>query len=536
MTAHNAAAQDDPALGTWIPHAGSADSDLEGELGTITTRARDLVRNNPIASGAAATLKDNVIGHQMRLSAQPKGRLLGWDKDKASTWSNNTEDQFATWADSTECDAARSQTFLGLTLQAFTGAMINGDSFGLVMWLPRPDGRWSTRIQTIESDRVATPPWLMHDKTIRGGVKVDAFNAPVGYWIQKQHPGDNLLLHTASKDNWEYVTEFTPLGTRRVIHLFEKERSGQSRGKSIFTSVMREFKMLGEYLGYELQASMLNAMIARMIKTDMSPDSVAELFGDGMDDGSYYATASKSINQRSMKGTGGKFQVIPAGFVMDESAPVRPNAAFGEFVESIDRVIAAGLNIPYELLLKDFSKTNYSSARASLIEAWRFFHSKRRWLQDQWVNPIYEVWMEEAVDLDRVDAPDFYQNKFAYTACRWVFSGRGSIDPVKDAKAAELRLKMSHSTQQEECAELGKDYEDVQNQRGRELKQAFNVADELGLPEEAAYYLAGYSVAGVDSLATGEENLEPYYADSDEEPISKPDDKPSEAVSEDNDE
>lgn len=534
MTAHNAAAQDDPALGAWVPPAGSADSDLLDELGTITPRARDLVRNNPIASGAVVTLKDNVIGHQMRLSAQPKSRLLGWDKDTASEWSNNTEDQYSTWADTTECDAARTQTMLGLTLQAFTGAMVNGDSFGLVMWLPRADGRWATRIQTIEADRVATPPWLMHDKTIKGGVKVDDFNAPEGYWIQKQHPGDNLLLHTAGKENWEYVTAFTPWGTRRVIHLFEKERSGLSRGKSIFTAVMREFKMLGEYLGYELQASMLNAMIARMIKTDMSPDAVAEVFGSEMGDDSYYATASKSINNRKMKG--GTFQVIPAGFVMDDSAPVRPNAAFSEFVESIDRVIAAGLNIPYELLLKDFSKTNYSSARAALIEAWRFFHSKRRWLQDQWVNPIYEIWMEEAVDLGRVDAPDFYQNKFAYCSCRWVFSGRGSIDPVKDAKAAELRLKMSHSTQQKECAELGEDYEDIQNQRGRELKQAFNVAKELGLPKEAAYYLAGYSVAGVDNMATGEEDLQPYYADNDEELIKKTNETTSEEVAEANDE
>ena len=463
--------------------------------------------------------------------------LLEWDKDQSSDWANNTEDHFSTWAESTECDAARSQTFLGLTLQAFTGAMINGDSFGLVMWLPRPDGRWSTRVQTIESDRVATPSWLIHDKTIRGGVKVDAFGAPLGYWIQKTHPGDDILLHVASRENWEYVPAFTPWGTRRVIHLFEKERSGQSRGKSIFTAVMREFKMLGEYLGYELQASMLNAMIARMIKTDMDPAAVAELFGGEMGEDSYYANASKSINQRKMKG--GTFQVIPAGFVMDESAPVRPNAAFGEFVESIDRVIAAGLNIPYELLLKDFSKTNYSSARAALIEAWRFFHSKRRWLQDQWVNPVYEVWMEEAVDLGRVDAPDFYQNKFAYCACRWVFSGRGSIDPVKDAKAAELRLKMTHSTQQEECAELGKDYEDVQNQRGRELKQAFAVADELGLPAESAYYLAGFSAAGVDSLATAEEeDLTPYYSDSDEatETNTNTDVKPADSVSENDDE
>lgn len=513
MATHNAAATDDNALSSWFPRAGSADADLIGELPIITPRARDLVRNNPTAAGALNTLKDNVVGHQLRLSAQPKHRLLGWDKDQASEWSNITEDQFSTWADTTECDAARTQTLLGLTIQSFGSAMMNGDALALVMWLPRPDGQWATRLQTIESDRLATPPWLSNDKSVRGGVKIDQYSAPLGYWIQKQHPGDNYLMISASQDDWEYIPAFTPWGRRRIIHLYEKERSGQSRGKSVFTAAMREFKMGGDYLNHELQAAMINAMIATMIETDLSPDAVAEIFGTDMGDDSYFKAASESINQRKMKG--GTFQVIPAGLKVADATAGRPNTAFDGFMEAIERRTAAGINMPYELFLKDFSKTNYSSARAALIEAWRHFLSKRKWLQDQWINPIYEAWMEEAINSERIDAPDFYQNKYAYTCARWVFSGRGSIDPAKDAKAAELRLGMSHSTQQEECAELGKDYEDVQGQRGRELKQAFKVAEELGLPPEAAYYLAGYSKAGVDSLATAED-LTSYYADSDE--------------------
>ena len=49
--------------------------------------------------------------------------------------------------------------------------------------------------------------------------------------------------------------------------------------------------------------------------------------------------------------------------------PSRPNSGYGQFVENVLRHIGAGLNIPFELLMKDFSKTNYSSARAALLEA-----------------------------------------------------------------------------------------------------------------------------------------------------------------------
>jgi hypothetical protein len=79
-------------------------------------------------------------------------------------------------------------------------------------------------------------------------------------------------------------------------------------------------------------------------------------------------------------------------------------------------MIAAGLNIPYELLLKDFSKTNYSSARAALLEAWRFFRGRRKWLISYWCQPFFELWLEEEVMQGRIEAPDFYEKRALY--CR----------------------------------------------------------------------------------------------------------------------
>ncbi|MGR9037930.1 MAG: phage portal protein, partial [Gammaproteobacteria bacterium] len=201
MTAHVAASKEDPRLAAWVPSPGSADSDLLPELPTISSRARDLARNHPIGAGVRQTLNDNIIGSQLRLSSQPKYRMLGWDKDAASEWANTTEDRFATWAETAECDAARTQTLLGLTIQALSGAMVNGDALAMVMWLPRKDSQWSTRLQTVEADRLATPPWLTNDKSVRGGVKIDDYGAPVGYWIMKNHPGDQFAGYHPADQN-----------------------------------------------------------------------------------------------------------------------------------------------------------------------------------------------------------------------------------------------------------------------------------------------------------------------------------------------
>ncbi|MBK8897350.1 MAG: phage portal protein, partial [Candidatus Competibacteraceae bacterium] len=98
----------------WNPSLGSADADLLDELDTIRGRSRDLRRNESLTASAYQTYRDNIVGHVLRLSAQPDYRMLDRDKEWADEWGNGAESWFHTWSDSTECDAARTQTLIGL--------------------------------------------------------------------------------------------------------------------------------------------------------------------------------------------------------------------------------------------------------------------------------------------------------------------------------------------------------------------------------------------------------------------------------------
>ncbi len=466
--AHNAAALDDRTMATWNPPAGSADADLLNELGTIVPRSRDLVRNNGLAAGAIQTLKDNIVGSVLRLSAKPDVALLGLEKEQAAAWIKNTEAQFRTWAETTECDAGRTMSLLGMTTQALGSALFNGEALAIPQWLPHNGRRWSTRLMLVEADRLATPPGMEMRDDIRGGIEVDKYGAPVAYWIQKTHPGDKYgMAFMPSPDQWERIPAFTAWGRRRVIHLHDKERTGQSRGKPILTAVMREFRMAGHYETTELQAAVANSLIAAFIESDMDQESVSELFSSGEDGNreTYWRQQNKEY-QTTLKG--GAVIPLPVGAKLSGFQPGRPNAAFEGFMHSVLRHTAAGLNMPYELLTKDFSQTNYSSARAALLEAWRFFLGRRRWIKDYWLDPIYELWMEEAVNAGRIDAPDYYDNRYAYLRCRWIHAGRGWVDPVREANAAKIRIETGLSTLEIECAEQGLDYEEIIEQRARE--------------------------------------------------------------------
>jgi len=127
-TAHRAASHRARELSSWLPSLGSADSDLLGELPTLVSRSRDLSRNHGVAAGAIQTLTDNVVGTGLRLSATPDYRALGKDKKWADEWSRGVESQWRAWADSTDCDAAQSLNFAGLTSLVFRSSIINGET------------------------------------------------------------------------------------------------------------------------------------------------------------------------------------------------------------------------------------------------------------------------------------------------------------------------------------------------------------------------------------------------------------------------
>lgn len=469
-TAHRAASHRARELSSWLPSLGSADSDLLGELPTLVSRSRDLSRNHGVAAGAIQTLTDNVVGTGLRLSATPDYRALGKDKKWADEWSRGVESQWRAWADSTDCDAAQSLNFAGLTSLVFRSSIINGEALALPLWLDRKVG-FSTTIQLVEADRLCNPNGKQDSKYLRAGIEINAYGAPRAYHIRKSHPGDAYLGFGIDVSDWERIPSQTSFGRRRVLHIHDKERTGQHRGKPLLTSIMPMFKMLDHYERSELQAAVVNAMIAAFIETPLDGESIGEMFGGSVDD---YLAAR---NEWDVRLQGGSIIPIFPGDKVAPFTPSRPNSGYGQFVENVLRHIGAGLNIPFELLMKDFSKTNYSSARAALLEAWRYFSAQRQWLATYWARPVYELWLEEAINKGLIEAPDFYENKAAWTRCKWIGPGRGWVDPVKEAKAAHLRMQIGLSTLEDECASQGLDWEEVLEQLAREKAKI----TELGL-------------------------------------------------------
>jgi lambda family phage portal protein len=165
--------------------------------------------------------------------------------------------------------------------------------------------------------------------------------------------------------------------------------------------------------------------------------------------------------------------------------PQRPSATFEPFVDRILKAISAALGLPYELVAKDFSKTNYSSARAALLEARRYFKVRQEWLSQKLCQPVWEMLLEEAYLNGELDAADFYQEgrpKPAWLRARWIAPGWSWVDPLKEVKASREAVAGNISSLADEVASQGKDWEEILEQRAREEQKR----KELGLPETTA--------------------------------------------------
>ncbi|MEA3279727.1 MAG: phage portal protein, partial [Thermodesulfobacteriota bacterium] len=456
-------------LKMWSTYGHDADSDILPDLPTLRERSRDLIRNNPLATGAIKTKVTDVVGTGLRLQSRIDRDVLGMDETAADKWEAKTEREWRLFAESFECDVTRTDNFRGLTRLVYRQAKENGDVFVLLPRVKREHFPYDLRLQTVEADRVCNEKYAPDSETLAGGIETDKSGAPVKYHILKSHPGANRKFRRDMK--WDKVNAFgSKLGLRNVIHLFERTRPGQSRGVPDLAPVIEIFKQLGRYTDAEIAAAVISSFFTVFIETE-SGESTFDMADMANETGADSTTGTNSDTEYKL--AAGSIIGLGKGEKVHDTNPGRPNEAFDAFILSILRQIGVALEMPFEILVKHFT-ASYSAARAALLEFWKYVVSERAWLVDDFCQVVYEVWMYEAVITGRIAAPGFLRDPIirkAYLGAQWVGPARGQIDELKEVKAAQLRIGEGISTLSEVTAEMtGGDWEKKHPQSVKEHK------------------------------------------------------------------
>ena len=285
--------------------------------------------------------------------------------------------------------------------------------------------------------------------------------------------------HFGSK--WARVPAVKPWGRPQIIHIADILRPGQTRGVSKMVAVLKEMRMTKVYKDIVLQNAVINATFAAAIESELPREMVFSQLGAG-DMGwlqkylGALAEYTGSANNLAIDGV--RIPHLFPGTKLNLQNAGQPGGIGSGFEDSLLRHICAAIGLSYEQFSKDYSKTNYSSARASMIETWKYMQSKKKLVTDRFATMVYMLWLEEEINNPNTDLPlpkgnsHFYEgiNREAYSRCDWIGASRGQIDELKETQAAVLRIASGLSTYEEELGKLGKDYREVFTQRAREMK------------------------------------------------------------------
>lgn len=465
------------SLRGWNYHGGSSKEDIEDNLDVLRQRSRDAYMGIPTAAAALKTMRTNVVASGLVPAPQIDGEFLGLSDEQTEKLQAQIIREFGLWADSSVCDAERVDNFWKLQQLAFISSLMNGDVISLLPFKPHPGQPYDLRIKLIEADRVCSPdgfdrltPCTVNGHNVHSivqGVETDADGMVVAYWICNRHPLGSNSAADAEGIQWNRVEAYgAKTGRRNVLHVMSRERIGQRRGVPLLAPVLEALKQLGRYTDAEITAAVLSAMFTVFVKSAAPNDG--RPFGEMIPPEELIDEQDKS----SIELAPGAIIDLNPGEEVQFADPKHPVNGYDAFTNATIRLIGAGLEIPPEVMLKQFT-TSYSAARGALNEFWRTCGMHRDWFTDDFCQPIYEEWFAEAVARGRIKAPGFFSDpaiRKAYVSCSWNGPARTNLNPVQEVDAAIKRQDVGFSTAQEETAQMtGGDYNRNIKQRAIEV-------------------------------------------------------------------
>lgn len=445
-------------LSGWRGPMLSGRADAARERMVMQRRAGDLAANDWAAGSALQAITMNAVGTGLLPKAAVPSDMLGIAPEEAARVGKEMEWAWSRWV--LEADIRGLSHFHDLQLLGLRTMLTHGEMLHLAVMRSEAERRssgdlFSLAVQAVRPQRLQTPADLVSDPAVRDGIRFSSCGRPEFYYVANP-PVSALDAFTST----EVLTSAdfscipaTRAHRRLVFHLYRQEEEEQTRGVSAFAPGITLFRNLSDALNYELFAQVIAASFPVFIATESGQMPLAQDGADEAEPGERYHEVKPGrvyygdVNQRP--------------YPLESK---RPSSNFTSFVEIILRAMAASQGIPYETLAKDYSKTNYSSMRAALNEAWKLYSYYRQWFARAYCQPLWEMLVEEAwlrgfVKLPK-GGPDFYDARELWCNASWVGPARGFVDPVKEVEAIILALQNRLMTYGEAWAERGGDWDE----------------------------------------------------------------------------
>lgn len=469
-----------------LPQAQSARSEGRKARRDIVKAARHIERYSEHIRGGLDKKADYTVGGRLMVHARPDFEALGIeDVEVQEAVAKSFECVFRSWAYDNRLlqDAEGHYDFGGmmwLALRNLQGP--DGECAGVIHYDERRAKlyrtKWATYLSIIDPDRIETPPQHAGNPAVQDGKVIDKDGRMIGMFVHKTHPVDIVM----EVPDWELVDRESKTGRPIAFHWFVKTRASQLRGISSLVTIIKQTGMVDQFDDAQLAAALINQMLATWIESPMSAEVVKENLAPSYTTESMTAAWSMFENKlgyydkTKMRFGGARIPVMPPGDKISMSAVDRATSDPSAFRNGFLRQFASALGISFEQIANTFGDSNYSAARAAILDAWQGITKLRYQFGQHVASLVYDAVIEEAVvkafTTLPAGTPDFYEMRGAWTRAEWTGPGMPQIDPVKEANAYKLLLEGKITSRQAIIAERGGNYIDVFDQIGKERAEA----------------------------------------------------------------
>jgi lambda family phage portal protein len=442
----------------WMVSRIARDEETRWTLGQIRARARALENDDPTSRQYLRLLGTNVIGADgMRLQAQVRNN----DGKLNKQFNDRIEEAWCEWMWQPTRDGKQD----GVTFQRLLLKTVARDGEAFVRihraFERNPFGIALEAIDPDLIDETYNVPLAPGENEVRLGIEVDNDGRCVAYHMFERSPYAPAAGVPRKR---------VRVPASDIIHLYDPERVGQTRGVSWMVPVMVSLKMLSGYVEAELVAARIGASAMGFFQKKADAGSAGAL---PTNEGSF-----------TMEANPGTFGILPDGYEVSEWNPDHPATAFGEFVKSGLRQVSTGLGVSYNALANDLEGVNYSSIRAGLLVERDMWRCVQRWWIAAFLRPVFKEFLNMALlhgalTLDSRDFRKFTKMKFVPRGWAWV-------DPLKDTQAGIAGIGAGLASRTALLAEQGLDIESVFEELAAEEELAEEYDVDVSTPTASA--------------------------------------------------
>lgn len=394
-------------------------------------KSRQIYENNILGRSMLDRATDNIIGEGMYVKADTGD--AGFDAEVEAFWHDYDADD-------------RGMVDKG-TLQRwwFRNWKRDGDTGGILLR--------GGQVQTIESDLIQSPDgigdtWARSGRPeVVDGVKLTKSGRPTHYYIQTLGVNDKL--------------EWTQIPARNFLYIADTDRSDYTAVRGVPT--LATIGWLLEQIDGVVEASVMAYRMAAMFGLVRKAQSPGKAIGNLP-----LRANSQGDNQAHLDLAPGSIGYIGMDEDLIQVKPEHPHTAYDQFMTSLVRFGALNFGLPLELAMLDFSKTNYSSARASMEQAYRAFRVQQNRFAHCWLSKWYRWRISKAVNegVFGSNVPENYQ-KHKWFGQPWPY-----LNPVDDAQGRLALIDAGGTSLTEELAKRGMRVEEWLDMKAAENKAA----------------------------------------------------------------